>query len=211
MCKTRKNSCGFLQIHFWSRPGRSLSASTGWSVACLQDWGPFLKLAIPSMLMNCLEWWLYEIAGFLAGIISELELGAQSVVYQLAAVAYLVIASLLLSEFSFHGPKSKASKTPAYGGLFWGFFLTAVSLFSLSGFFLFPCSFQLVSLWLPVFELEMLWAPGARSRPSCQAKSPSSLHVWVNDLAWEPVFLSASKWLHLSNRFKSYFISLTRH
>ncbi|XP_033996120.1 multidrug and toxin extrusion protein 1-like isoform X2 [Trematomus bernacchii] len=61
----------------------------GWSAECLQEWGPFLRLAIPSMLMLCLEWWLYEIAGFLAGIISEVELGAQSIVYQLASIAYM--------------------------------------------------------------------------------------------------------------------------
>ncbi|XP_047462101.1 multidrug and toxin extrusion protein 1-like [Mugil cephalus] len=61
----------------------------GWSRDCLQEWGPFLRLAIPSMLMHCLEWWLYEIAGFLAGIISETELGAQSIVYELAAIAYM--------------------------------------------------------------------------------------------------------------------------
>ncbi|CAK6953885.1 multidrug and toxin extrusion protein 1-like [Scomber scombrus] len=61
----------------------------GWSGDCLQEWGPFLHLAIPSMLMHCLEWWLYEIAGFLAGLISEVELGAQSIVYELAAIAYM--------------------------------------------------------------------------------------------------------------------------
>lgn len=76
-------------------PSPSLSGAAGWSVDCLQEWGPFLQLAIPSMLMNCLEWWLYEIAGFLAGIVGEVELGAQSVVYQLAAVAYMVPAFLL--------------------------------------------------------------------------------------------------------------------
>lgn len=42
------------------------------------------------MLMNCLEWWLYELAGFLAGMISEVELGSHSVVYELAAIAYMV-------------------------------------------------------------------------------------------------------------------------
>lgn len=78
-------------------PSPSLSGTAGWSVDCLQEWGPFLRLAIPSMLMNCLEWWLYEIAGFLAGIVGEVELGAQSVVYQLAAVAYMVPAFLLHS------------------------------------------------------------------------------------------------------------------
>ncbi|XP_077575925.1 multidrug and toxin extrusion protein 1-like [Stigmatopora nigra] len=61
----------------------------GWSRECLQDWGPFIKLAIPSMLMLCLEWWLFEVGGFIAGIISETELGAQSIAYQLTVVAYM--------------------------------------------------------------------------------------------------------------------------
>ncbi|KAG7486117.1 multidrug and toxin extrusion protein 1-like [Solea senegalensis] len=62
----------------------------GWSLDCLQEWGPFIKLAIPSMLMLCLEWWMFEIGGFLAGVISETELGAQSVGYELAVVAYMI-------------------------------------------------------------------------------------------------------------------------
>ncbi|XP_029304679.1 multidrug and toxin extrusion protein 1-like [Cottoperca gobio] len=78
----------FLFVHICSR-GLHKATWNGWSVDCLQEWGPFLNLAIPSMLMHCLEWWLYEIAGFLAGIISEVELGAQSIVYQLAAIVYM--------------------------------------------------------------------------------------------------------------------------
>ncbi|XP_041641533.1 multidrug and toxin extrusion protein 1-like [Cheilinus undulatus] len=62
----------------------------GWSLDCLQEWGPFVQLAIPSMLMLCLEWWLFEMGGFLAGVISEAELGAQSIVYELAVVAYML-------------------------------------------------------------------------------------------------------------------------
>ncbi|KAK5866530.1 hypothetical protein PBY51_020716 [Eleginops maclovinus] len=61
----------------------------GWTLECLQEWGPFVKLAIPSMLMLCLEWWMFEIGGFLAGLISEAELGAQSIVYELSVVAYM--------------------------------------------------------------------------------------------------------------------------
>ncbi|XP_028976539.2 multidrug and toxin extrusion protein 1 isoform X2 [Esox lucius] len=61
----------------------------GWSADCLQEWGQFIKLAIPSMLMLCLEWWTFEIGGFLAGLISEVELGAQSVVYQLTIIFYM--------------------------------------------------------------------------------------------------------------------------
>ena len=34
---------------------------------------------------------MFEVGGFLAGVISEAELGAQSIVYELAAIAYMVI------------------------------------------------------------------------------------------------------------------------
>ncbi|XP_060902635.1 multidrug and toxin extrusion protein 1 isoform X1 [Labrus mixtus] len=61
----------------------------GWSKECLQDWSSYIYLAIPSMVMLCVEWWTYEIGSFLAGLISEVELGAQSVVYELANVAYM--------------------------------------------------------------------------------------------------------------------------
>ncbi|ROL50849.1 Multidrug and toxin extrusion protein 1 [Anabarilius grahami] len=65
----------------------------GWSCDCLQEWGPFLRLAFPSMFMLCVQWWAYEIGGFLAGLISEAELGAQSVVYELATIAFMVCFS----------------------------------------------------------------------------------------------------------------------
>ncbi|KAM4595385.1 multidrug and toxin extrusion protein 1-like [Fundulus diaphanus] len=61
----------------------------GWSLDCLQEWGPFIQLAIPSMLMLCLEWWMFEAGGFLAGVISEVELGANSIIYELAVIAYM--------------------------------------------------------------------------------------------------------------------------
>ncbi|KAM4699220.1 multidrug and toxin extrusion protein 1-like [Discoglossus pictus] len=62
----------------------------GWSVQCLYDWSSFVKLAIPSMLMVCIEWWTYEIGSFLTGLISVVELGAQSVIYQVVTIAYMI-------------------------------------------------------------------------------------------------------------------------
>ncbi|XP_071754215.1 multidrug and toxin extrusion protein 1 [Centroberyx gerrardi] len=78
----------FLYVYICFR-GLHKATWEGWSQDCLQEWGPFIHLAIPSMLMHCLEWWLYEIGAFLAGVISEAELGAQSIVYELAAIAYM--------------------------------------------------------------------------------------------------------------------------
>lgn len=78
-----------LFIYIWWR-GLHKPTWGGWSKDCLQEWGAFINLAIPSMLMLCVEWWTYEIGGFLAGLISEEELGAQSVILELASIAYMV-------------------------------------------------------------------------------------------------------------------------
>ncbi|XP_054857522.1 multidrug and toxin extrusion protein 1 [Eublepharis macularius] len=62
----------------------------GWTTDCLQEWGSFMRLAVPSMLMICIEWWTFEIGSFLSGMISVVELGAQSIIYELATLAYLL-------------------------------------------------------------------------------------------------------------------------
>ncbi|NWV23835.1 S47A2 protein, partial [Origma solitaria] len=62
----------------------------GWSRECLMDWGSFLWLALPGMVMMCIEWWTFEIGTFLSGLISVVELGAQSVICEIAGVAYMV-------------------------------------------------------------------------------------------------------------------------
>ncbi|XP_063098753.1 multidrug and toxin extrusion protein 1 isoform X2 [Cavia porcellus] len=74
--------------------GRKLHKATwgGWSLECLQDWASFLRLAIPSMLMLCIEWWAYEIGSFLSGVLGTVELGAQSIVYELAVIVFMVPA-----------------------------------------------------------------------------------------------------------------------
>ena len=41
--------------------------SAGWTTDCLQEWGSYMKLAIPSVFMICFEWWIWEFGGFLAG------------------------------------------------------------------------------------------------------------------------------------------------
>uniref|UniRef100_A0A3P9N0V3 Multidrug and toxin extrusion protein n=1 Tax=Poecilia reticulata TaxID=8081 RepID=A0A3P9N0V3_POERE len=77
-----------LHVYIWWR-GLHKATWGGWSLDCLQEWGLFIKLAIPSMFMICLPWWIFEVGGFLAGVISEVELGAQSIAYQLCIVAYM--------------------------------------------------------------------------------------------------------------------------
>ncbi|XP_056466766.1 multidrug and toxin extrusion protein 1 [Gadus chalcogrammus] len=74
---------GILFLYIWRR-GLYKATWSGWSRECLTEWGAFMGLAIPSMIMLCVEWWTYEMGSFLAGLISEVELGAQAVVFELA-------------------------------------------------------------------------------------------------------------------------------
>ncbi|XP_072325962.1 multidrug and toxin extrusion protein 1-like [Scyliorhinus torazame] len=60
----------------------------GWSTDCLQEWGQFTRLAIPSLLMLCVEWWTYEIGMFIVGSINEVQLGAYIIVLQLLIIAF---------------------------------------------------------------------------------------------------------------------------
>ncbi|XP_047689267.1 multidrug and toxin extrusion protein 2-like [Prionailurus viverrinus] len=67
-----------------------LETWAGWSGQCLQDWGPFFSLAVPSMLMVCMEWWAYEIGSFLMGLLSVLDLSGQAIIYELATAVYMI-------------------------------------------------------------------------------------------------------------------------
>uniref|UniRef100_G3VW09 Multidrug and toxin extrusion protein n=1 Tax=Sarcophilus harrisii TaxID=9305 RepID=G3VW09_SARHA len=62
----------------------------GWSLQCLQEWEAFLSLAIPGMLMICIEWWAYEIGSLLIGLLSVVELSAQSIIYEVSTIMYMI-------------------------------------------------------------------------------------------------------------------------
>ncbi|NXO40770.1 S47A1 protein, partial [Locustella ochotensis] len=62
----------------------------GWSSECLLEWDSFTSLAIPSMLMMCIEWWTYEIGSFLIGLLSVVELSVQSIIYEVSVVAFMI-------------------------------------------------------------------------------------------------------------------------
>ncbi|XP_072446050.1 multidrug and toxin extrusion protein 1-like [Chiloscyllium punctatum] len=62
----------------------------GWSTDCLQEWGPFLRLAVPSMVMMCIKWWSFHIGMFLVGLINEVQLGAHSINFHIITIAYRI-------------------------------------------------------------------------------------------------------------------------
>ncbi|TKS82927.1 Multidrug and toxin extrusion protein 1 [Collichthys lucidus] len=61
----------------------------GWSMECLQEWGSYMKLAVPSAFMICFEWWIWEIAGFLAGVLGKDDIAAQHIMVELTTITYM--------------------------------------------------------------------------------------------------------------------------
>lgn len=68
----------------------------GVSAACLREWWPVLRLALPSCLQICLEWWWYEIMTILAGYLPnpQVAVAATAILIQTTALMYTIPMSL---------------------------------------------------------------------------------------------------------------------
>ena len=66
----------------------------GWSRRCWAGWAGFLALGIPSMVVNCVDWWSGDIANFLYGVQSSNMMAAATIVANTFGVQYSFGASL---------------------------------------------------------------------------------------------------------------------
>ncbi|KAI9490952.1 mate-domain-containing protein [Zychaea mexicana] len=62
----------------------------GWSREAFTEWWPFLKLAVPGILMVCSEWWAFELAALAASYLGTVDLAAQSVCLTVASATYTI-------------------------------------------------------------------------------------------------------------------------
>ena len=62
----------------------------GWTWEALEDWWPFVKLAIPGVLMIGLEWWSYEIGGLVLGAMSRTQQAIHLNLLNVNAILFLV-------------------------------------------------------------------------------------------------------------------------
>ncbi|NWW47269.1 S47A1 protein, partial [Pedionomus torquatus] len=116
--------------------GRKLHVKTwgGWSSECLLEWDSFTSLAVPSMLMICIEWWTYEIGSFLIGLLGVIELSAQSIIYEVSVVAFMIplglgtAASVQVGNALGAGDVETAKRSSSTSLLCTGFFCIAVGI-----------------------------------------------------------------------------------
>jgi multidrug resistance protein, MATE family len=63
---------------------------------CLTGWGPLIRLATPSCVSVCLEWWFYEIMIIICGLLvdSKATVASMGVLIQITAFLYVFPSSL---------------------------------------------------------------------------------------------------------------------
>ena len=77
----------FVLLYMWSC-GLHRKTWGGWSWECMMDWWPFIKLAIPGLLMVGFEWWSYEIGGLVLGTVSKAEQGIHYIILNINTVLF---------------------------------------------------------------------------------------------------------------------------
>lgn len=99
---TLSNICFPLLVLFYMSTCQRQELVTweGWGYESLYEWGQYMRLAAPGLVLLFLDWFTIEIINFVAGWLGEKELAANSVMSQttfmLSLVSYWVIQSLVL-------------------------------------------------------------------------------------------------------------------
>ena len=65
----------------------------GWSWDSLTEWSLFFKLGIPGLLMECFEWWTFEISTIVSAAVNELQLAVNTIYMQFGLISFAVRTS----------------------------------------------------------------------------------------------------------------------
>jgi multidrug resistance protein, MATE family len=55
-----------------------------------KEWSVYIKLAVPTTFLNCIEWWAFEIAIIFAGILGKDQLTALVAIMQCNAMIFMI-------------------------------------------------------------------------------------------------------------------------
>ena len=81
----------FFNIYiYWANQHLNKYRFSGWCKESLQEWGSFTALSCAGLMMICLQWWGLEACTILAGTLGEVELAAQSIIFQVNYFLYSV-------------------------------------------------------------------------------------------------------------------------
>ncbi|PNH05195.1 MATE efflux family protein 5 [Tetrabaena socialis] len=68
----------------------------GWTSECLTDWPLYIRVAIPSAVMICLDWWTFEIIVMLSGLLPrpEMTMSMMGITFNIHALCFFAAHGL---------------------------------------------------------------------------------------------------------------------
>ncbi|PNW77624.1 hypothetical protein CHLRE_10g444900v5 [Chlamydomonas reinhardtii] len=93
------SSCsGLLIFTFWHNYTQDPTKRTwaGWSRECLTEWPLYIRVAIPSAVMICLDWWTFEIIVMLSGLLPhpEMTMSMMGITFNIHALCFFAAHGL---------------------------------------------------------------------------------------------------------------------
>eukprot|EP00798_Chlamydomonas_sp_ICE-L_P030729 gene30729-35765_t len=69
---------------------------SGWSRESLKDWGTYIQVAVPSMVMICLDWWTFEMLVILSGLLPnpDLTMSMMGITFNIHALCFFAANGL---------------------------------------------------------------------------------------------------------------------
>lgn len=68
----------------------------GWSREAFMEWGLYIRVAVPSMVMICLDWWTFEVIVILSGLLPrpELMMSMMGITFNVHALCFMAAHGL---------------------------------------------------------------------------------------------------------------------
>lgn len=81
-----------------------------WTWELFHEWREFFELGLPGMTMLCSEWWAFEVLVMWASLLGTEEVAAQTVIFQVSSLAFMVPLGLAITSTSIVGNTLGAGK-----------------------------------------------------------------------------------------------------
>lgn len=83
-------ACGlglYVVLRDWRLLGQPTASWRGWSAEALRGWGDYFRVALPSVVMVCVEWWTFQAIIVMSGLLEDAQLavGIVGVVYYISS------------------------------------------------------------------------------------------------------------------------------
>lgn len=109
-------------IVIYARNSKARAAWGGWSMQAIKAMLQYFKLALPSMIMICCEWWILDLLALAASYLGNTTLAAQSIVINTCSITYQIPDGLSVAVCNRVGnligqARTRRARISAYLGL----------------------------------------------------------------------------------------------